>query len=416
MVGRIVISLWGSPPSAHGARISSALFLACIVAIFMPPSTSRAAEPVAFASASGTCNSSELLPIWTTAPVASNHPNVIAKYTTGAGPADWSIRERDHELSLDEPEADSFWASAPELMAGESASGNIECHSATAPVPYTAELFNTPSTPTTFSGATSFMGSPSEPWFSAPGEAQYVADLSLSAGSVELITQSHHQTFASSGEFQLGTLNKGENPVGVRSQEGPQAVWSLEIHALPVALSGVAFDRQAVEPGKIVHLAYTTSGETGVTAVIHNASGQVVRTLATALAVDRGNHTLTWDGRDQDGNLLPAGSYTAEVTTVDPSGEQQSASATTQLDSGPETIFTRKPPKLSRHREVKFAFRASTPGARFQCEYTSGWRGCTSPRVFHLVPGKYRFAVRAIDRFGIADPTPAVWRFRIRRR
>ena len=410
-----MISLRGSHPRAYGARTSTTLLLACIAAIWFQPATSRAADPFAFASASGSCEKEES--VWATAPVAANHSDVIARYQTSAGPVTFTGYPGGSAVSegyIVGP--DTLWVGWPSISAGETISGKVYCDREHPTGPYSVVLYDVPTAPTAFSGASSFGTEANDVLFDAPGEAQYVADLSLSGGSVALKSETRSQTFASSGEFELGTLTKGDNHLQLEAEEGPQAVWSIQIRVLPVALSGVTFDQQAVEPGKIVHLAYTTSGETSVTAVLHNASGQVVRTLVTGLAVDRGNHTLTWDGRDQIGNLMPDGSYTADVTTVDPSGERQSASAMTQLDSGPETIFTRKPPKLSRHREVKFAFRASTPGARFQCEYTSGWRGCMSPRVFHLAPGKYRFAVRAIDRFGIVDRRPAVWRFRIRRR
>jgi hypothetical protein len=214
----------------------------------------------------------------------------------------------------------------------------------------------------------------------------------------------------------LGTLPQGNNAVRLKALEGPQAIWSLQISALPVALSGVVFERRAVQPGKIVHLRYTTSGETKVTAVIQNPEGQMVRTIAGGFRVQRGNHTLTWDGRDAQGNLLPDGGYIAQVTTLDPSGSTQAAEAPIQIDSGPQTFWIRKPPRVSRRRVAKFSFRSSDPRASFQCQYKRGWRRCRSPRIFHLAPGHYKFAVRAIDRYGIQDSSPAVSRFRIKPR
>ncbi|MBN1542820.1 DUF11 domain-containing protein [candidate division KSB1 bacterium] len=41
---------------------------------------------------------------------------------------------------------------------------------------------------------------------------------------------------------------------------------------------------------------------------IYNTNGQHVRSLVTA-SLEAGSHTITWDGRDQDGNVVPTGTY-----------------------------------------------------------------------------------------------------------
>jgi flagellar basal-body rod modification protein FlgD len=52
---------------------------------------------------------------------------------------------------------------------------------------------------------------------------------------------------------------------------------------------------------------------------LRNADGDVVRVLRTP-PHDAGEHTVTWDGTDADGAPLPAGTYTATVTAVGPTG------------------------------------------------------------------------------------------------
>lgn len=76
---------------------------------------------------------------------------------------------------------------------------------------------------------------------------------------------------------------------------------------------------------------------------------------------------------------------------------------------------------------ARFRFGASDgkPPYRFQCKLLrrhhrdrrKPFRRCGSPRVYrHLENGRYKFEVRAIDRTGSVDPTPAKRRFRIHRR
>ncbi len=349
--------------------------------------------------------------VWTASPSEAAHAEVLARYQTAAGPAFFTgfpggTAVTDGTLAG----ADTLWVISPPLGAGELASGKIYCTSKSTG-PYSVTFFDVPSTPTSFSGASSFGTEASVVQFNAPSEAEYAAELSLSGGgSIQLSDGARMQSFSSSGEFRFGTLSGGPQFLHLATQEGPQAVWTVQIHALPVVLSAVDFSAPAVAPGKKLHLDYTTSGATSVYVVINGEDGQPVRNLADGVAVGIGKHTLTWNGRDGNGNLLPNGSYTADVTT----SEGQSASATTELDGGPQTVISRRPPRLSRRHAARFVFRSSVPDSTFECTYPFGWIQCSSPTLLHLPAGKYKFTVRAVDSFGIKDATPAIWRFRIR--
>lgn len=86
------------------------------------------------------------------------------------------------------------------------------------------------------------------------------------------------------------------------------------------------------------------------------------------------------------------------------------AQVTTQLRKKPKkTVRTPR-----QKAKVTFRFRGSS-GATFQCRLdTRKWRSCTSPASYRLRPGTHRFAVRAVLA-GVADASPATWRFRIKR-
>lgn len=87
----------------------------------------------------------------------------------------------------------------------------------------------------------------------------------------------------------------------------------------------------------------------------------------------------------------------------------------------PGTGIVHRPRKrvftAARFRRVVFAFRSNEPGARFRCKLDRRrfWP-CRSPRAYRLKPGRHAFRVFAIDRAGNRDRTPALIRFRIRRR
>jgi CSLREA domain-containing protein len=90
---------------------------------------------------------------------------------------------------------------------------------------------------------------------------------------------------------------------------------------------------------------------------------------------------------------------------VDPRGDRRP----------PHTEILQQSRELSRSRSVRFFFASNERGSRFQCSLDDGgFRGCKSPKRYRgLAPGKHVFRVRAIDRAGNVDPTPAKRRFRI---
>jgi hypothetical protein len=86
--------------------------------------------------------------------------------------------------------------------------------------------------------------------------------------------------------------------------------------------------------------------------------------------------------------------------------------------TAPQTRITNNPPRRTKARKARFAFRANEKKSTFKCKRDRGrFKPCSSPKVYRgLKPGRHTFKVRAKDRAGNVDPTPAVWRWRVRRR
>ncbi|HET7485977.1 MAG TPA: calcium-binding protein [Solirubrobacterales bacterium] len=110
---------------------------------------------------------------------------------------------------------------------------------------------------------------------------------------------------------------------------------------------------------------------------------------------------------------LPPPEVTPPPETTQPSKPQRTPP--------PQTRLGRHPPKLlvirAARRRVAFRFVSSKPGSHFVCRLdTLPFRRCTSPRTYVVGAGRHTFRVIAIDSAGKADPTPALFRFRVKRR
>jgi hypothetical protein len=78
----------------------------------------------------------------------------------------------------------------------------------------------------------------------------------------------------------------------------------------------------------------------------------------------------------------------------------------------PDTVIRSAPARLDRDRTPTFAFESSEGGAAFQCVLDDGpVKACSSPTDLSVGDGRHVFSVRAVDRHGNADPTPASRRF-----
>lgn len=81
----------------------------------------------------------------------------------------------------------------------------------------------------------------------------------------------------------------------------------------------------------------------------------------------------------------------------------------------PRTRIVSGPARVGFERLAKFRFTSNEAQSRFRCKLDQKpWRRCRSPYKVKVAPGKHLFKVRAIDRFGNADPTPARFSWRVK--
>ncbi|HXV06046.1 MAG TPA: S8 family serine peptidase [Solirubrobacterales bacterium] len=120
--------------------------------------------------------------------------------------------------------------------------------------------------------------------------------------------------------------------------------------------------------------------------------------------------------------LLADGTHSFVVSGTDVAGlVGTSETVTFRIDTTPPQTFIRKHPrKLIRTRRPSaravFRFGASEEGASFACRVDRGpWRACGGRLVRHFKVGSHIVRVKATDAAGNVDPTPAVFRFRVKR-
>lgn len=119
---------------------------------------------------------------------------------------------------------------------------------------------------------------------------------------------------------------------------------------------------------------------------------------------------------------LADGRHTFRLTGVDAGGRLGSSPVLSfRIDTrAPRTRIVKHPPKVvwTRQRRAKavFRFRASDGSAKFVCRVDHGrGRTCDKRLVVKLKPGGHRVFAKAVDAAGNVDPTPAVFRFAVKR-
>lgn len=128
------------------------------------------------------------------------------------------------------------------------------------------------------------------------------------------------------------------------------------------------------------------------------------------------------------GGLEPPSTTTTTTTTPGPVPAQPASKPipNTKIRKGPKKIVRTAKATAT----VRFVFSSTIPLSGFQCRLTklsplgkkatasrprAAFATCRSPKVLHLAPGRYRFAVRAVSA-EVADPTPAERSFRVVRK
>ncbi len=209
-------------------------------------------------------------------------------------------------------------------------------------------------------------------------------------------------------QWSIANLTEGLHVVEVKAQDiagnqqtvpsrysftvdlSPPEVWLIVNLGTPVTRSTtVSLDFRYEDAFPASGMAYMQASHDGIT---WSAKQAYAPPMAWKLLPGDGEKQVylrLWDGA---GNVSAPARDTIILDTTPPG---------TRLDSGPLGYVA--------SRTASFSF-SSEAGARFECRLDAGaYTGCTSPRKYSLLSqGPHTFSVRAVDKAGNADPTPAV--------
>ncbi len=83
---------------------------------------------------------------------------------------------------------------------------------------------------------------------------------------------------------------------------------------------------------------FRINGHANLTVRFMDSNGKTVKTLANEQPFTQGEHTLTWDGTTDSGELTPEGTYSVQITATPRSRQEAIAQGKIQLTLNPLSI------------------------------------------------------------------------------
>jgi flagellar basal-body rod modification protein FlgD len=99
----------------------------------------------------------------------------------------------------------------------------------------------------------------------------------------------------------------------VSLQSGSQAVSATNFIGKKIQAFG---NQMSLTSGSAQYVYELPQDAASATVTIKNANGDTIRTISNA-PITSGNHELTWDGKDDQGNTMPDGTYSFAVKALD---------------------------------------------------------------------------------------------------
>lgn len=126
----------------------------------------------------------------------------------------------------------------------------------------------------------------------------------------------------------------------------------------------VTLDRSAFSPNgdgaqEEVAAFYTLSEQATVTALVRNSAGITIRTLVNNQPQADGQHAVTWDGRDDSGQVVPDGLYQIAVKAAATARDREH-SVPVEIDTAPPTLQLANLPADLTTRESSLAIQGTT--------------------------------------------------------
>ena len=231
--------------------------------------------------------------------------------------------------------------------------------------------------------------------------------------------------------------NAGTNSLGVYTRAAGGGLTEIGGSPFNIGLATPDFDSVALTPAQAPIAAFSFAAANKSAATVFDARGSSDADGEVArYDWDFGDGTVLADGGAQpEHSYAGDGPFAVSLTVTDADGCSTASPFTGQMVScngsptakttavvgpAPSTKLTKKPRrKLTLKRgkkvKVKFAFKSSDPAAAFRCTIDRKTAPCSSPLKKKVKKGRRKFAVAATAR-GLTDPTPAKYRFKVKRK
>jgi hypothetical protein len=341
------------------ARLARFLLVGSAVALVLGVSGASAAHPPFWGSVDVSCSETPPFQV----PKGSKSNNVIVRIIATNSKAEFSFAGDANEhgpMSWGSAGNDTFWlpvgAAGPTFSSDDFTADGLACSG----TGYTVDFADVPTVPTSFSGATTagneqiedstgaHVTGESDLSFMTPIADDYAAHVSLTQGAITLFrSDGSSQTFTSSGRLDIGSLGPGQHDFPVKTETGPQAIWTIAIQPAPLSITNLSSSVPYIHPDAIVQARYTLSTDADVSVAVRGAGG-VVRQLATNISQQAGSHTIDWDGLDAHGNPVPDGAYAFEISATNVFASNASGTAPVTVDSRPPVATPASPATLNR--------------------------------------------------------------------
>ena len=240
-----------------------------------------------------------------------------------------------------------------------------------------------------------------------------------------------------------GTLGSG-SPAQVNIFENPSCSGAPAATGTPSTFtgSGITIDVADDSSTSISATASNTGGNSGCSnSITYVEATPPNTTITSAPPLDTKNTSLTFGFVSSEANStfacrfdsaatftpctspitysgLAQGTHTFRVRATDPAGNTDptpAMSSVTVDTTPPQTTITSGPSGTISQQDASFSFSSSEAGSHFQCRLDgASFAACSSPKAYSgLGSGAHRFKVRAIDRAGNVDRTPAIRDFSV---
>ncbi|HEU5254319.1 MAG TPA: CSLREA domain-containing protein [Solirubrobacterales bacterium] len=184
--------------------------------------------------------------------------------------------------------------------------------------------------------------------------------------------------------------------------------------AEPGALVRV-FRKDSAEPGELSSFLGETQADGGGNWKLSYAASLPVGTIVAATQTNGNGGTSELATAASGADPSNGGGGTSNGGGGNPGGGNKGGGGNAKDKTPPDTRILKGPPKKTHKTTVKFRFSSTEAGSTFQCKLDrKPFKKCASPKKYKkLKPGKHVFKVRAIDKAGNVDPTPAKRKFTV---